>query len=233
MPPSATPPVYRYVGRIIHVMRKERGMRQSELASLTGLKQPNLSRIENGVVVPRKSTLRKIAEALDVEVPDLLSEIKAREVESKWGAAMSPKNAGALFSGHLTPVPLFAIHGSASFDVRGWPADKEELTLQLPPLKCQAFALCAPDRTMELPAPDPHTASFKKGEVLVFGDEVARSGQFALVITTSQVLFRKLLFNEPSGRVRLLALNPTAEEQSFERRQIKAMWKLIRHLSEW
>ena len=34
---------------------------------LTGLRQPNLSRIETGLVAPRKSTLNKIAEALDVE----------------------------------------------------------------------------------------------------------------------------------------------------------------------
>ncbi len=55
-------PIHRYIGRIIHLIRKEKGMRQSELASLTGLKQPNLSRIENGLVSPRQNTLKKLLE---------------------------------------------------------------------------------------------------------------------------------------------------------------------------
>ena len=97
----------------------------------------------------------------------------------------------------------------------------------------RAFALRVRDGTMERPSADTLAISFKRGEVLVFRDQLARSGQFALVLTSSQILFRKLLFTEPRGRVRLIALNSSAEEQTFERRQIKAMWKLIRHLGEW
>ncbi len=54
------------VGYIILFLRRERGMNQSELASLTGLQQPNLSRIERGLTLPRLTTLTKIAMALDV-----------------------------------------------------------------------------------------------------------------------------------------------------------------------
>ena len=74
-------PIHRYIGRIIHLIRKEKGMRQSELASLTGLKQPNLSRIENGLVSPRQVTLEKIARALDVEVGVFFSGVSATSPE--------------------------------------------------------------------------------------------------------------------------------------------------------
>src|SRR5579862_4431549 len=99
-------PIHRYIGRIIHLMRKEKGMRQSELALLTGLKQPNLSRIENGLVSPRQATLEKIAKALGVEVQVFFSESKVQEVERKWAASMGPKHAALLISGKLVPVPL-------------------------------------------------------------------------------------------------------------------------------
>lgn len=56
------------VGFNIHHLRKTKGMRQSDLAEKAGLKQPNLSRIENGIVCPRTSTLQKIAAVLGVEV---------------------------------------------------------------------------------------------------------------------------------------------------------------------
>jgi len=73
-------PIHRYIGRIIHLMRKEKGMRQSELALLAGLKQPNLSRIENGLVTPRPATLQRIAQALAVEVDVFYSDAKIQEV---------------------------------------------------------------------------------------------------------------------------------------------------------
>ncbi len=99
-------PIHRYIGRIIHLIRKEKGMRQSELASLTGLKQPNLSRIENGLVSPRQNTLEKIARALGVEVSVFYSERKVQEVERKWAASLGPKHAALMLAGKLDPVPL-------------------------------------------------------------------------------------------------------------------------------
>src|SRR3981081_2976810 len=99
-------PIHRYIGRIIHLIRKEKGMRQSELALLTGLKQPNLSRIENGLVSPRQVTLEKIAKALGVEVQVFYSESKVQEVERKWAASLGPKHAALMLSGKLAPIPV-------------------------------------------------------------------------------------------------------------------------------
>ena len=104
-------PIHRYIGRIIHLMRKEKGMRQSELALLTGLKQPNLSRIENGLVSPRQGTLEKIAKALGVEVQVFYSESKVQEVERKWAASLGPKHAALMLAGKLTPVALIDTAG--------------------------------------------------------------------------------------------------------------------------
>src|SRR5476649_852938 len=102
-------PIHRYIGRIIHLMRKEKGMRQSELALLAGLKQPNLSRIENGLVTPRQVTLQRIAQALSVDVQEFYSERKVQEVERKWAASLGPKHAAMMLADKLSAVPLFDI----------------------------------------------------------------------------------------------------------------------------
>src|SRR5258708_17760103 len=129
-------PIHRYIGRIIHLMRKEKGMRQSELALLTGLKQPNLSRIENGLVSPRQVTLEKIAKALGVEVQVFYSESKVQEVERKWAASLGPKHAALMLAGKLTPGSLVggSISYPAQLDQSGEPQGQLEAILQLPPL---------------------------------------------------------------------------------------------------
>ncbi|MGN0131662.1 MAG: helix-turn-helix domain-containing protein [Lachnospiraceae bacterium] len=45
--------------------RMEKGMTQKQLADKIGLRQSNISRIENGAVVPNVSTLLAIARGLD------------------------------------------------------------------------------------------------------------------------------------------------------------------------
>ena len=51
--------------------RKEKGITQAQLAELIGTSQQQIAKIERGVVDPRLSTLRRIAEALGCEVPAL------------------------------------------------------------------------------------------------------------------------------------------------------------------
>lgn len=74
-------------GPVIRQIRKEKGMRQATLAELAGLKQPNLSRIENSVVFPRPRTMEKIAEALGVPTSLFFDEqqhARAMETERTW-----------------------------------------------------------------------------------------------------------------------------------------------------
>lgn len=56
--------------KIIQI-RKEKGITQAVLAEHCGTTQQQIARIENGTVDPRLSTLRRIAESLGCELPEL------------------------------------------------------------------------------------------------------------------------------------------------------------------
>lgn len=228
------PPIHRYVGRIIHVLRKERGMRQSELAALTGLKQPNLSRIENGLVVPRHTTLEKVATALDVGLKELLSEQKVMEVERKWHAALSPRNAGQLFANQLAAVPLYRVRDGYGvlFAAPGQPRGEEEFHLQLPWFPGHAFATRVADDAMESTAPG--APSFHKGRVLVFAEKPAvKSGDCAYVQAEDEPLFRRVWFEGAGAPLRLEALNRKYPERKVARDAVRGLWRLLRYLEEF
>jgi transcriptional regulator with XRE-family HTH domain len=227
-------PIHRYIGRIIHLMRREKGMRQSELALLTGLKQPNLSRIENGLVSPRQVTLEKIAKALGVEVQVFYSDSKVQEVERKWAASLGPKHAALMLAGKLTPVPLLDTSSGfpTQLDSAGEPQGHLEVVLQLPPLDTegsQRFGVRMQDDSMRSSGND----DFRPGDVVVFsnGTEL-KSGDFAFVMLGDSSVFRKVEFVEPDG-LRLAALNPGFEARSVPRNSVKQMWRLTRQLKNY
>ncbi len=60
------------IGSLIKDARDKAGISQRELARLSGVSQPNLSRIEADSQEPSISTLREIAKALGVDYRDLL-----------------------------------------------------------------------------------------------------------------------------------------------------------------
>ena len=51
-------------------LRRRKGLSQKDLAEVSGIGQDTISGIESGRHEARPSTLRKLAEALDVEVAD-------------------------------------------------------------------------------------------------------------------------------------------------------------------
>lgn len=55
----------------IQIIRKERGLTQTDLAILCETTQQQIAKIEGGLVDPKLSTLRKIAESLDVDISQL------------------------------------------------------------------------------------------------------------------------------------------------------------------
>lgn len=57
-----------YIGNLIASKREERGLKQSELAEKTGLKQQHISRIENGRYSTGIDILGRIAEALGCNI---------------------------------------------------------------------------------------------------------------------------------------------------------------------
>ena len=227
-------PIHRYIGRIIHLIRKEKGMRQSELSTLTGLKQPNLSRIENGLVSPRQATLEKIARALGVEVGVFYSESKIQEVERKWAASLGPKNAALMLAGKLAPVPLIATPAGYpnKMSELGEPIGAMELVLQLPPLAGESegghrFAMHVQGDSM-LAAGQADT--FRPGELVVFssGYEV-KSGDFAFIMMHDQGIFSRVLFNG-GEELKLEPLNPVYPQQNVAKSEVRQMWKLVSHV---
>jgi transcriptional regulator with XRE-family HTH domain len=64
--------IMRGMNSIAHY-RKMRGMTQAQLAELVGVEQPHISRIERGDEGPPLALFRRVAEALRVSLPDLLS----------------------------------------------------------------------------------------------------------------------------------------------------------------
>ena len=227
MPNAALPPLHRSIGRVIHALRRERGLHQSELAALTGLKQPNLSRIENGLVVPRRATLEKLSLALGVTVKEVLSPERARQVEAQWSAAMTPRNAGQLFAGQLTAVPLYA-GTDLEFDAHGRPVGKPVLILQLPPLRGRPFALPAPDDAVPSRRSAEH---FRPGEVLVFSDQpVPRSGDCAFAVSGVVTGLRRALFESHGEQLRLVALNDAHSQVTLPRADVRALYRLVLRL---
>jgi len=226
-------PIHRYIGRIIHLMRKEKGMRQSELAVLAGLKQPNLSRIENGLVTPRQVTLQRIAQALAVDVQEFYSERKVQEVERKWAASLGPKHAAMMLADKLSAVPLFNIASGRpiEIDTVGEPQGQLESVLQLPRdgvlENNKTFAVRVPDNAMQNAG---GADDFHPDEVLIFAlNTEVSSGDFALVRLDDGMYFRVVEFHE-QDRVRLAPLNRDRPDRTVERSEIKQMWKLIRHM---
>ncbi len=61
------------VGERLFALRKERGLSQSELARRAGVNRTSVIFTENGRTVPRPSTVRQLASALDVGLDDLLN----------------------------------------------------------------------------------------------------------------------------------------------------------------
>ncbi len=57
------------LGEQMRALRERRGLSQSQLAELTGIAQPNVSRLEAGTTgLPKLDTLQRIAEALELEL---------------------------------------------------------------------------------------------------------------------------------------------------------------------
>ncbi|RJP42426.1 MAG: XRE family transcriptional regulator [Desulfobacteraceae bacterium] len=57
---------------LIKAWREYFNLTQNELAARAGMKQSALARLENGSVIPRKATLAKLAQAMDIELEQLI-----------------------------------------------------------------------------------------------------------------------------------------------------------------
>lgn len=69
------------IGVQLRKLRRERDWTQAELAEAVGIDKRNISRYESGHIEPRKSTLLKFADALQVNVQELLGTAPAQDIE--------------------------------------------------------------------------------------------------------------------------------------------------------
>jgi uncharacterized Tic20 family protein len=101
--------------KIIH-FRKLRGITQETLSEVTGLNVRTIQRIESGEVDPRLYTLKSIADALDVNLEELLPEPTQHEL-----------NQIAIL--HVTPAGffLFPVIGNVLLPFIFWMLKREEV----------------------------------------------------------------------------------------------------------
>ena len=64
------------LGQRLRLIRKENQLTLKKLSQLSGLSVPYLSDMERGVVNPSVDTLRKVAEAYNISVKDIISGVK-------------------------------------------------------------------------------------------------------------------------------------------------------------
>jgi len=57
---------------LIKAWREYSGLTQNELAQKAGIKQPALARLENSGATPRKTTLMKLAKAMNISIEQLI-----------------------------------------------------------------------------------------------------------------------------------------------------------------
>ncbi len=70
---EADPEVGKRIGQRIRSLRQQLKLTQAELAGLSGLKRPNISRLENGTHVPSIALIERLAESLKVDISDLVT----------------------------------------------------------------------------------------------------------------------------------------------------------------
>ena len=89
------------IGKLVKSLRKQRGLKQAELAEQTGIDIATLSKIENGRAMPKQSTLKSLVEKLRFDfgdtLPLFLTEKEARFNELKQkiigaGDLQNPEN---------------------------------------------------------------------------------------------------------------------------------------------
>ncbi len=60
------------IGQRVKALRKKYGLTQNQLAKMSGVKRPNISRLEAGTHVPGIPLIERLAESLQVKTSDLI-----------------------------------------------------------------------------------------------------------------------------------------------------------------
>jgi transcriptional regulator with XRE-family HTH domain len=73
------------IGTRISQLRQDRGWTQKELADMVGIGSNHVSRIETGKMQPRRSTMKALAEAFEINLEDLeaLAQVPDTNIEER------------------------------------------------------------------------------------------------------------------------------------------------------
>lgn len=108
------------IGSIIKNARLAKGLTQEELGKMVGVQKSAIAKYENGRVVNiKRSTLQKLAIALDLKGSDLVQDIKGTEIMIE----MKP----TVYDDDGLPEDVFKLVEFA----KSVPADKAEMVLQV------------------------------------------------------------------------------------------------------
>ncbi len=80
-------------GTFVRDMRESRGMTQAELAEVSGLKQPNISALEQGRRMPTIETLHRLATSCGYELAAISGDVSLRLplAEGDWFDELPPR----------------------------------------------------------------------------------------------------------------------------------------------
>lgn len=82
------------IAQRIREARERQELRQEDLAKMTGIARPNIVRIEQGRHVPSLATLRKIANALQLEISSLTARPEVTKEDRQEFAEMAESGMG-------------------------------------------------------------------------------------------------------------------------------------------
>ena len=97
-PPKGSQPAF---GKAVKHLRKERGYSQNEFATVSGLTQAYLSRIERGIANPQLESIKKIAACPGIPLPELFA-FDMNELPPK---ALPPEGKAQKLAAALCGVP--------------------------------------------------------------------------------------------------------------------------------
>ncbi len=183
------------VGERIRAIRIKKGMTQQAVADAIGITYQNISQYERGIRKPKSSTLRKIAQALDVDIWEL---IQFDDIEmDDWDDAPSrplPADLKPLTDLHRQRVPLIGRVAA------GQPimAEQDYETYVSAPVECDA-ALEVQGESMK--------PTYLPGDIIYikFQPDVPE-GQVAVVLIDDEATL-KHVYKRPEG-LTLISDNP-------------------------
>ena len=100
---------FKIIGEKIKKLRKERKWTQEKLSEVSGVDRTAISYLENGKTIPHESTLRRLAQALKVDVNSFLNFTSIPEQTTQKNEDMKTFFRGLLIEiSDMVPVPILS-----------------------------------------------------------------------------------------------------------------------------